>query len=80
MRRLLCLAALFPLCGCVYTGENVEVNRIYRPAFLSNAVGDIVRVEDKEKGVVLYIHIVGTGKAEMQAFTVEGSRLHAAGR
>lgn len=79
MKKLICLAIL-PLVGCAYTAPGIERTTIYSAPALGDRVGDIIRIEDKEKGVVLYVKINGVGAATVQAFTVEGSKLTAAGR
>lgn len=66
MRRLLALFAL-AICGCA------SRDTIYAPPLLGDPVGSIIVIEDKERGVLIYKMVQGTGKATMQVLVQDGS-------
>lgn len=68
MKRLLVLVPLAGLlCGCASPGT------IYSPPPFGDPVGNIVVIEDKERGVLIYKLIQGTGKSTMQVLVKDGS-------
>lgn len=77
MRKILAVLCLVSLAGCASSPDGIETRTIYRPPFFGNMIGDILRVEDKDKGVVLYLHIDAAGATQVQAFTTEKSTLKA---
>ena len=74
MRKLACLFTL-TLCGCASVGENVTVTSIYQPPVFGGLIGEVQRVEDKSKGVVIYYRVEKFGAVHLGTFMEPGSKL-----
>ena len=70
MKRLslliLCPAALF-VAGCS------SHETVYHAPLFGDPVGNIIVIEDKDHGVLIYKLVQGTGKSQMQVLVKDGS-------
>ena len=66
MKKLFAVLSLATLVGCSSAAPGVDVTTLYRSPLLGDPVGDVIRIEDKENGVVLYKLVEGTGRAVLR--------------
>jgi hypothetical protein len=76
--KKLALVILAPVgllfCGCA-TGT-CEKSTVYSAPLFGDPVGNIIVIEDKAHGVLIYKHISGTGSGQMKVLVKNGSDWH----
>lgn len=67
MRKLIAVSLLALCAGCS------SPNTLHQSPPFGDPVGNIIVIEDKERGVLIYKLIQGTGRSQMQVLVKEGS-------